>query len=279
MQTHGYDVLCFFNDGECYLGISLDETWAIRKGNWVEKDGKNYYLKEFDLSTPVGSLLTDEPSSRYLSVSAKSRELQTIPPVRSLPSFEGDLLIKKLEWFYRDTMYTCIAFVPEEQVTWTNNLPPSLYGMAYSGMIEIENMGLVEQLRPVIEGMSEYDGVNCLYKLCQSEIICEYDGTQPIKSVSLQLIEGKNDCDGRSVLLYALLRTVMDYKEEDIVFLSWPNHIALGLKPRNNETSQRLFNRHAFFVDDFVVLDAAYSGDTEWGDKMTRLSDSCEIIR
>jgi hypothetical protein len=279
MQTHGYDVICFFNDDECYLGIALDETWTIRKGNWVEKDGKNYYLKEFDLSTPVGSLLTTEPSARYLSVSAKSQDLYAIPPVRSLPSFKGDLLIKKMEWYYRDTMYTCIALIPEEQVTWTNNLPPSLYGMALAGMIEIENMGLIEQLRTIVDRMSEFDGVNCLYKLCQSEVICEYDGTQSIKSVSQQLIEGKNDCDGRSVLLYALLRTVMGYEMDDIVFLGWPNHIALGLKPRDTETFRRLFNRHAFFIDDFAILDAAYSGDTEWGDKMARLSDTCEIIQ
>lgn len=279
MQSLGYDVLCFFNDEECYLGLSLDETWVVRRGNWVEKDGKNYYLKEFDLTTPVGSLLTVEPASRYLSITSTSRNLKAIPLVQSLPPFGGDLLIKKLVWNFQDSVYTVLALIPEEQVQWTGNLPPSLYGMAFSGMAELRNIGVIEQLQSIVRGMSEYDGVHCLYELCQSEIICQYDGTQPIKSVSQQLIEGRNDCDGRSVLLYALLRTVMEYDKEAIVFLSWPNHIALGVKPAEAETYERLIERQAFFADGYAILDAAYSGDTEWGDKMARLSDTCEIIR
>jgi hypothetical protein len=279
LQTSGWDVLCFYNDTECYLGLNLNEDWVVRRGNWVEKDGKKYYLKVFDLSTPVGSLLVDEPAAKYLSISSIRNDLRSIPCISSLPPFKGESLAMKLIWEYHDSIFTALALIPEEQMQLTQNLPPSLYGMAYSGMIEIQNAGLIEQLKAIVADMSEFEGVNCLYKFCQSEDIFIYDNTQPIKSVSHQLINGRNDCDGRSVVLYALLRTVMDYQKDDIVFLGWPNHIALGLKPSGAETYQRLFERNAFSIEEFFVLDAAYAGDTQWGDKMPRLSDTCEIIK
>ncbi|MBN2620396.1 hypothetical protein JXB22_04825 [candidate division WOR-3 bacterium] len=279
MQSAGWDVLCFYNDDECYLGINLGDDWSVRKGNWVEKDDKKYYLKEFDMSTPAGSLLIDDPASQYFSVSRKNNGLYPLPCICSLPAFSGESLVKKMTWLYHDRMYSVLVMIPEEQLRWTQNLPPSLYGMACAGMVEMQNMGLVEQLKAVIDTMSEYDGVNCLCKFCQSEDIFFYDKTLPIKSVSQQIIDGRNDCDGRSVVLYALLRTIMEYGKNEVVFLSWPNHIALGVKTRTAETFQHLFDRNAFSIDDFFVLDAAYAGDTEWGDKIPRLADTCEIIR
>lgn len=279
MQRMGWDVLCFYNTDECYLGINLTDNWYIRTGNWVEKDGKMYYLKEFNLSTPVGSLLIKNPATTYKTISPKKVGLNPVPRLTSLPPFKGDVMVRKLSWDFTDSTYAVLALIPEEQVLWTQNLPPSLYGMAFSGMVELENMGLVEALVDIVSNMSEFDAVNCLYKLSQSESIFEYDNTQPIQSVSQQLINGRNDCDGRSVFLYVLLRTVMDYQPDDIVFLSWPNHIALGVAPRSAETFQRLFIRQAFSTGDYFVLDPAYSGNTEWGDKMARLSDTCEIIK
>lgn len=279
MQSTGWDVLCFYNDTECYLGLNLSDDWVVRKGNWVEQDNKKYYLKEFDLSTPVGSLLVDDPASTYFSISKKNSELHSIPCVRSLPPFSGESLVKRMTWQYRETQYSALITVPEEQIRWTQNLPSSLYGMAYAGIIEVQNMGLVEQLKAIIAALSEFDGVNCLYKFCQSEDVFLYDNIEPIKSVSQQFLNGRNDCDGRSVVLYALLMTVMEYGKDDVVFLSWPNHIALGVRPKNAETSQRLFDRQAFSISDFFILDAAYVGDTQWGDKMARLADTCDIIR
>jgi hypothetical protein len=189
------------------------------------------------------------------------------------------MFVRKLRWSYRDSLYTALIVIPGEQAAWTRNLPPSLYGMARSGMIEILNMGLIDQLKAIVKNMPEYDGVNFLYKFCQAEEVFTYDNTQSIKSLSQQFIDGRNDCDGRSVVLYVLLRTLMDYERDDIVFVGWPNHIALGVRPLTDEALDRLRDRNAFTTEGFFILDAAYSGDTRWGDKMPRLSDTCEIIR
>ena len=279
MQRLGWDVVCFYNKDECYLGINMTDDWYIRRGNWVEKDTKKYYMKEFDLSTPVGSLLTENPALNYISIEPQRINLKPTPRVLSLPPFKGEEFVKKLQWFYKDSLYIVECVIPEEQLLWTRNLPPSLYGMAFSGMLEFQNMGILEPLKLIVGGMSEYDAVNCLYKLCQSESIFVYDKTQPIKGVSQQLIDGQNDCDGRSVFLYALLRQTLGYDVEDIVFLGWPNHIALGLRPGSEETRQRLFMRNAFVCGEYYVLDATYSGDTQWGDKQPRLSNICEILK
>jgi hypothetical protein len=54
MQRMGWDVQYLYNGREHYLGINFSDSWVIRQGHWVESDGSRYYLKVFDLRTPVG---------------------------------------------------------------------------------------------------------------------------------------------------------------------------------------------------------------------------------
>jgi hypothetical protein len=77
--------------------------------------------------------------------------------------------------------------------------------------------------------------------------------------------------------LYCLLFLVLDYGDADIAFLSWPNHLALGLRPRTSTVLARLSKTSAP-VQDYFVLDPAYVGETTWGSKMKKLPDRCEII-
>ncbi|HEC78151.1 MAG TPA: hypothetical protein ENI34_03290 [candidate division WOR-3 bacterium] len=279
MQKFGWDILCFYNEDECYLGLALDETWKIRKANWVEKNNKNYYLKEFDTVTPVGELKIDNPASKYRSIKAKKENLNPIPIIRKMPVFGDPVFEKVLKWYYKNMEYNTTVSIPKAQIEWTQNLPPSLYGMTNPGIIELKRIGLVDRLKIMLNNFQEYDRVNFLLKFCQSESIFIYDSKQQIQSVSKQLTEGYNDCDGRSIFLYCLLRAVLDYSDEDIIFLSWPNHLALGLRPKTEEAVKILEENDGYSVNDkFYILDPTYLGNTGWGSKMKRLSNDCEII-
>ncbi len=279
MQKLGWDIQCFYNQKECYLGIHFHENWNIRRGHWVEKEGRHYYLKEFNDYSPVGALKLDKPALKYQSLESKSIALKPFPLINSLPKFNNDFFRKRLQWIYQAKNYTVTIRIPEEQIKWTDNLPPSLFGMTASGIEELQNVGLVDKLRFLLDELDEYEKVNFLLKLCQSESSFIYDNQQPIKSVSKQLHEGRNDCDDRSVILYCLLSTVLEYSDSDIVFISWPNHLALGLKPKTFE-AEDILKRNGFYVGDkYYILDAAYIGDTYWGSKMERLSNECEIIK
>jgi len=280
MQRFGWDIQCFYNKSECYLGINFSDDWRIRKGNWIEKDGRRYYLKEFDTYTPVGELKMDNPASTYQGLESKRTSLKPIPLLKSLPKFSDMHCQKrKLKWLYNRIDYTIFVEIPIEQIEWTKNLPPSLFGMVSSGIIELKNIGLDEQLKPLINEIEEYDKVNFLLKFCQSESIFTYNNKLTIKSVSNQLIEGKNDCDGRTVFLYCLLYTVIGYSTEDIVFISWKNHLALGLRPKTENALKKLRNSGVCISDNYYILDPAYVGETYWGSKMKRLSGRYEIIQ
>jgi hypothetical protein len=279
MQKLDWDVIFFYNKKEYYIGLNFTENWRIRKGNWVEKDGKTYYLKEFDDFTPAGELKRDDPASTYRTLKYKRPKLKPLPPVVDLPAFSDVTYKKRLKWYYDNKEYAITIYIPKEQIEWTRNLPPSLYGMIASGMEELKNVDLTDKLKFLLSEFDEYDKVNFLLKFCQSESIFVYDGKQSIKSVSIQLLEGKNDCDGRSVFLYCLLRTVVDYDDSDIVFVSWPNHLSLGLRPKTKK-AEKILRKDGFYAGDkYYVLDAAYTGDTHWGSKMERLPNECEVIR
>jgi len=280
MQKMEWDFQVFFNENECYLGINLTEDWQIRKGNWVEKDGKSYFLKEFNCKTPVGKLESDNPASTYQCLKSSKLDLRPVPLVNSLPVFQGSIHEKRLVWFYKDKKYHITVEIPHGQAEYTRNLPASLFGTVASGVYEFNNMGLIDNLKYFVEDFDEYDQVNFLFKLSQSESIFIYDNKKPIKSITNQLIEGHNDCDGRSIFLYCLLNAVLGYDSADMVFINWPNHLAIGLKPKTRTAEDILKEQDAIYVGDkYYILDPAYVGDTYWGNKMKRLSDECEIIK
>ena len=280
MQKKGWDFQVFFNENEYYLGINLTGDWQVRKGNWVEKDGKSYFLKEFDYKTPVGELKSDNPASTYQCLKSSKVDLKPVPLVNSLPVFRGSIHEKRLVWFYKNKKYHITAVIPHGQAEYTMNLPASLFGTVASGVYEFNNMGLVDDLKYFVEDFGEYDKVNFLFKLSQSESIFIYDNKESIKSITHQLIEGHNDCDGRSIFLYCLLDAVLGYDSADMVFINWPNHLAIGLKPKTRTAEDILKGQDAVYIGDkYYILDPAYVGDTYWGSKMKRLSDECEIIR
>ncbi len=280
MQKMEWDFQVFFNENECYLGINLTEDWQIRKGNWVEKDGKSYFLKEFNCKTPVGKLENDNPASTYQCLKSSKLDLKPVPLVNSLPVFRGSIHEKRLVWFYKNKKYHITVEIPHGQAEYTRNLPASLFGTVASGVYEFNNMGLIDNLKYFVEDFDEYDQVNFLFKLSQSESIFIYDNKKPIKSITNQLIEGRNDCDGRSIFLYCLLNVVLGYDSADMVFINWPNHLAIGLKPKTRKAEDILKEQDAIYVGDkYYILDPAYVGDTYWGNKMKRLSDECEIIK
>ncbi|MEO0142972.1 MAG: hypothetical protein ABIL15_06445 [candidate division WOR-3 bacterium] len=280
VQNLGWDIQLFYNERECYLGLNLSDDWKIRKGTWIEKDRRRYYLKEFDTRTPLGKLRYDNPASVYQSLRIDNTNLKPFPLIKSIPHFSrSPVHTKRLKWLFKNSVYQLTISIPAEQAEWTMNLPPSLYGMVSCGIEELKNLGIIDKLKFLVSNFDEFDRVNFLLKFCQSESIFSYDNSLPIKSITNQLIDGKNDCDGRSVFLYCLLWSVLDYPDSNIVFLSWPNHVALGLKPRTDSALAILMEKGFYIGDNYFILDPAYLGDTHWGSKMDRLSDDCEIIK
>ncbi len=278
MQHLGWDIQYFYDKKEDYFGLRLSDEWKIRKANWIDKEDKRYYLKEFDDSTPVGELKIKNPARTYQGLNDIRTNLKPLPLISSLPKFQGGYVSRNLRWQYKGITYQFRIRVLKEQIEWTKNLPPSLYGMVYSGIEELKNTALIERLKFLSGEFDEYGRVNFLLKFCQSKEVFKYKSGLPIKSVSQQLIEGENDCDGRSVFLYVLLRTVAGYPESSIVFLSWPNHIALGLRPGDHKTLE-ILERNGFSVDGYFILDPSYCGDTAWGSKMKRLTGKCQKIK
>ncbi|UCC12530.1 MAG: hypothetical protein JSW02_03070 [candidate division WOR-3 bacterium] len=280
MRKMGWDLQLFYNDDEIYLGIYFSDVWEIRGGHVVESDGRTYYLKEFDTNSPVGMLNKKTKGHFHRCYDAVELVLEPLPLVQSLPWFDGEYHERKLKWEYQDKSYTYSMRIPEKQVQWTQNIPLSLYGMAASGILELQNTGLPDHLQRLIHGLNEYERVNFLLKFCQSEGVFRYKKDEPIKSVSEQLQKGRNDCDGRSVFLYSLLRSVMDYTDDDIVFALWPDqlHLALSLRPRTAEAIEILGSKGYSTGNGFYILDATYEGETYWGSKMDVLSGKMEII-
>lgn len=278
MNKMGWDINCFYNDTECYLGINFSKVWHITKKASIIDRGRQYVLKEFDTETPAGQL-NNERSSRFRNLKTPIENLKPIPAITSLPEFKGEVIEKELSWQYIDQECRMMVSIPKEMVHFTENLPASTFGMVMCGIEELKQLDLTDRLKSYIEERNEYHQVNFLLKFCQSKGVFAYDSGADIKSVSRQLLEGKNDCDGRSVFLYVLLISILDYSIDDIVFLHWPFHYALGLKPKTELAESLLIRKGGVCYGGYWVLDPTYTGETYWGYKMPHLPEECEIIR
>jgi len=278
MNRLGWDVNCFYNYEDYYLGINFARGWSITKAISIVEKGRKYILKEFDTETPAGEIKS-RGGKKFKSLGIVVENLKPIPLVRNLPEFGGVCAEKELHWWYIDEEFKMSVSIPEEMLHFTVNHPSSTFGIAFCGIEELKKIGLAELLRMHLEDKDEYHQVNFLLKFCQSEDIFSYDSGADIRSISQQLFEGKNDCDGRSVFLYSLLIGVLDYSSEDVVFLHWPFHYALGLKPKTAQAESLLIRRGSYKVDQYYVLDPTYTGDTYWGDKIPNLPDECEMIK
>lgn len=279
MRKLGWDLQCLFNDNEMYLGICFSNDWEIMEGLGTESNARMYFVKEFDTQTPAGKSKRGK-IGLCQSISVSETDLAPFPLVTTLPWFSGEYSERQVKWHYEEKAYTCRIRIPEQQVEWADNLPRSLYGMAASGLLELQNIGLAEYLQEHIRGMNEFERVNFLLRFCQSDGVFYYKKDEPIKSVSRQLLEARNDCDGRGIFLYCLLRTVLDYSDDDIVFVIWSDqhHLTLAVRPRTVDALTTLTKEGYCIQDDYYVLDPAYMGDTYWGSKMEKLSDKGEII-
>ncbi|UCD06510.1 MAG: hypothetical protein JSV98_04570 [candidate division WOR-3 bacterium] len=278
MQKWGWDVQYLHNGIERYIGLNFNEKWAIRQGHWVEIGGRKYYLKVFDDKTPVGELLLRDPVSRYECLEVSRDPLKPLPLITRLPQFVGAAYDMQLNWSYGSSRFGVAFSISEEQVAWTRNLPASLHGMVASGVAELTGLDLVSRLRSLMDYYDEYDQVNILLKFCQSEDIFIYDSTLPIISVSRQLVDARNDCDGRSVLLHSLLTAVLDYPDTNIVFVEWPYHVALALKPMTLEAEEVLRQKGTLVGGGYYILDPSYIGDTVWGSAVEFLDVEYELI-
>lgn len=275
----GWDLQCLYNKNDVYLGICFSREWEIMEGLGTENDGRIYFVKEFDTYSPAGISKQKNPALCQ-SITVSEAGLKPFPLVTTLPWFEGEYHERRLKWDYEGTAYTHTVRILKQQIEWAENLPRSVCGMAASGMLELHNIGLSNDLQQLVRGLNEYERVNFLLRFCQSEGVFRYEQDEPIKSVSRQLQEARNDCDGRSIFLYCLLRTVLDYTEDEVVFVMWPDqlHLTLSVRPRTEDALEILKKRGYCTHDDFYVLDPAYMGDTDWGSKMKQLSDKIEII-
>ncbi|UCG29271.1 MAG: hypothetical protein JSV53_07025 [candidate division WOR-3 bacterium] len=278
MQSWGWDVQYIYNGNEHYLGVNFGDEWVVRQGHWVDIRGHKYYLKVFDDHTPVGELIVNEPAHAYQSLEISGTHLKPLPSIARLPEFRGTAYTRRLHWNYENTRFGVTIEIPEEQVAWTHNLPSSLFGMVASGIRELDGLDLVGRLKSLVRDYEEYESVNFLLKFCQSEDIFAYDSTLPVISVSRQFSEARNDCDGRSVLLYCLLQTVLDYPSSHIVFVEWPYHVALALKPITERSAELLSQQGTCVGENYYILDPSYIGDTSWGSSIEFLDGECRMI-
>jgi hypothetical protein len=78
--------------------------------------------------------------------------------------------------------------------------------------------------------------------------------------------------------MYCLLRTVLDYPASHIVFVDWPYHVAVALKPMSEHAAQVLGEDGAIVGDGYYVLDPSYVGDTSWGSSIEFLPGNYRLI-
>jgi len=94
----------------------------------------------------------------------------------------------------------------------------------------VRRTGLDRQARHHLRGLtSEVDRMDALIRLVQASFVYE---PGPVRTLPELLERGRGDCDQLSLLLAALLLE-LGYSRDDLLVVSWPDHLGLAVRPRS----------------------------------------------
>lgn len=232
LRASGVAVTAFATPtGEVVLGISCDDhslnvdavehRWRSSSGEtrvrWVVWDGQQP-IGRVDDEGRLRGLEGRPPSGRALElVSARAPAFarsRAVPHQVSLRGATGSLSLVR-----HPDAAGWLSLAPERHLS---------VGLA-SAREHVRASGLLSAARRHTRGIADESArIDALIRLVQGAFVYE---PGPVRTVPELLERGRGDCDQLSLVLGALLME-LGYTEDELVIVSWPDHLGLAVRPK-----------------------------------------------
>jgi len=152
--------------------------------------------------------------------------------VKDAPFLEQDSLTKTLTFSYAGEDYSFDVSINDNLISYYTMYPQADLEVYFSADVTPEiRTGLLGNLRPLIDGKSEYEAVNMILRFVQTAFEYQVDHEQFGKEKYLfpaeTLFYPASDCEDRTILFAYLVRQLTGL---DVIGLRYPSHISTAVR-------------------------------------------------
>jgi len=166
---------------------------------------------------------------------------------------------RTLEWDFEGEHYKVVLTLDSKMIEKAKNIGRCDKACLIKQSVkQLKELKLDKEFSLITRFFSEEQKINFALALAQS---IPYEIGQWQTAITT-IHRKKADCKGKTILLGSLL-ILIGIPEENIEFLQYPGHIALGVAPSDGKEP-----KGSFYFDgekSYYPLDAAFSGPAKWG--------------
>ncbi len=178
--------------------------------------------------------------------------------VKTLPALHDESARKQLRFIYGGEDHRLEIDANKGAVEFFRDYPQTEYTVYFQSPASPgAARSLIAQLKPILQGKTEWEAVNILLRFVQTafEYKTDHDqfGREKPLFVDEVLFYPASDCEDRSVLFAYLVRTLLGL---DVVGLDYPAHIATAVRFTSEGTGDQLTHEGKRYV----ICDPTYIG-------------------
>lgn len=245
----GYQSRVGFN-GEQIL-LFLPSKQNIFEQGYLNIDNRKYYVYFLPDGVSLDGIYTydgDYPARLNTFSFAMS----------SAPLTSQHLLYREIAFSYAGVQRNLSIPIDSHLVDYYNGYPQLDIEWYFNAPIDgTTRQALLDELRPIIEDMSNIDAVNLLLSLVQGAFPYQTDDEQFGSENYLQLEETLfypySDCEDRSILFSWLVSNLINI---DVIGLSYPGHVATAVKMSGASGDTVYYNNESYMIADPTYIGA-----------------------
>jgi hypothetical protein len=239
----GYDVKIGYTNSKIYLLPSVNQL--LKDVRYTVINGRYYF--NFD---NIDRIYT------YPVTFSNNRELNLYE--NRVPILKNDIRVRTLTFKEMGKSYRIDIPYNKNLIDLYNRYPYLPWEYYFKEPISgVTKTKLFNQLRDILNGMSEYQAVNFLLHLTQKGFKYKTDGEQFGRERSLFFEENLNypynDCEDRSIFFGKLVKELLGL---NIVALHYPSHLATAVEFKSDVKGDSIWYRGR----KFIVCDPTYIG-------------------
>jgi hypothetical protein len=243
LTRSGYKTRIAYSNNK--LSLLIPSQYTLYSKNFMKTEGLNYYLMR-DIGNNIFTYDKDYPDASKLIDFSIGSPLNLTKNIKQ----------KSFTFDYKSKPYTFDFYVNQNLIDFYKDYPQSDLNIYFDAPVSSETKeSIVDNFKPVIEGMSESEAVSFLLKFVQTSFKYETDQQQFAKEKFFFPEEiffyPYSDCEDRSILFSYLVKTLLNNK---VIGIEYPGHVATAV----NFNSAVEGDFVMYNGDKYIIADATF---------------------
>jgi len=203
------------------LSVLIPSKYTLYSKSFFTSDGLNYYFMR-DIGTSIYTYDKDYPDANSLVDFSISSPL----------SLSKEVSQKSLSFNYLNKPYSFNFYFNKNLIDFYKDYPQADLNVYFDAPVSAETKeSVLENFKPVIEGMSEQEAIGFLLRFVQTAFKYETDQQQFAKEKFFFPEEiffyPYSDCEDRSIFFAYLVKTLLNNK---VIGIEYPSHISTAVQ-------------------------------------------------